>query len=191
MADNSPGSLTPKAARAGLPGDSAAGSNVDLRSDSPEDKIVAAVSSSTDRSSSTQTSGSRVAAVAQYTGEPAGQGGIDLSSEPSKGLAPNHRKSNSEPQSLNIQPHSHGPYYLPPSRRDVLASLPSLGLPATIHPKPHCSRREDAGGSLHPNEGRAGGGGKNQVGTVGRSLHLEHDGLLPPWPGENFLCKLS
>ena len=189
MAGSCPGSLTRKAARAGLPGDSA-GSNVDLRSDSPEDTIVAVVSSSTDRSSSTQTSGSRVAA-AQYAGEPAGQGGIDLSSDNSVGFAPGHSESYSEPQSLNIKPHSHGPYYLPPSRRDVLASLPSLGLPATIHPKPHCSRREDAGGSLHPNEGRPGGGGKNQVGTVGRSLHLEHDGLLPPWPGENFLCKLS
>ena len=187
MADSSPGSLTPKAARAGLPGDFAAGGNVDLGSDSPEDTIVAVVSSSTDRSSSTQTSGSRVAAAAQYAGEPAGQGGIDLSSEPSSaGLAPSHSESYSEPESYNIKPKSHGPYYLPPSRRDVLASLPSLGLPATIHPKPHCSRREDAGGSLHPNEGRAGGGGKNQVGTVGRSLHLEHDGLLPPWPGENF-----
>ena len=186
MADSSPGSLTPKAARAGLPGDSAAGSNVDLRSDSPEDTIVAAVSvsSSTDRSPSTQTSGSRVAAAAQYAGEPAGQGGIDLSWDNSAGFAPGHSESYSEPQSFNIK--SHGPYYLPPSRRDVLASLPSLGLPATIHPKPHCSRREDAGGSLHPNEGRAGCGGKNQVGTVGRSLHLEHDGLLPPWPGENF-----
>ena len=186
MADNSPGSLTSKAARAGLPGDSA-GSNVDQGSDSPEDRIVAVVSSSTDRSSSTQTSGSRVAAVAQYAGEPAGQGGIDLSWQPSSaGLAPSHSELNSEPQSINIKPRSHGPYYLPPSRRDVLASLPSLGLPATIHLKPHCSRREDAGGSLHPNEGRAGCGGKNQVGTVGRSLHLEHDGLLPPWPGENF-----
>ena len=183
MADSSPGSLTPKAARAGLPGDCAAGRNVDLGSDSPEDTIVAVVSSSTDRSSSTQTSGSRVAA-AQYTGEPADQGGIDLSSDNSAGLAPSQRESrHSEPKSFNIK--SHGPC-LPPSRRDVLASLPSLGLPATIHPKPHCSRREDAGGSLHPNEGRAGGGGKNQVGTVGRSLHLEHDGLLPPWPGENF-----
>ena len=182
MADSSPGSLTPKASQAGLPGDSAR-SNVDLRSDSPEDTIVA-VSSSTDRSSSTQTSGSRVAA-AQYAGEPAGQGGIDLSWEPSAGLAPSHSESYSEPESFKIKPLSNGPY-LPPSRRDVLASLPSLGLPATIHPKPHCSRREDAGGSLHPNEGRAGGGGKNQVGTVGRSLHLEHDGLLPPWPGENF-----
>ena len=185
MADSSPGSLTPtspKAARAGLPGDSA-GSNVDLRSDSPEDTIVA-VSSSTDRSSSTQTSGSRVAA-AQYAGEPAGQGGIDLSWDNSAGLALSHSESSSEPESYNIKPKSHEPY-MPPSRRDVLASLPSLGLPATIHPKPHCSRREDAGGSLHPNEGRAGGGGKNQVGTVGRSLQLEHDGLLPPWPGENF-----
>ena len=183
MADSSPGNLTPKAARAGLPGDSA-GSNVDLRSDSPEDTIVA-VSSSTDRSSSTQTSGSRVAA-AHYAGELEGQGGIDLSWKPSSaGLAPSHSESYSEPESYNIKPKSHEPY-LPPSRRDVLASLPSLGLPATIHPKPHCSRREDAGGSLHPNEGRAGGGGKNQVGTVGRSLHLEHDGLLPPWPGENF-----
>ena len=180
MADSSPGSLTPKAAQVGLPGDSA-GSNVDLRSDSPEDTIVA-VSSSTDRSSSTQTSGSRVAA-AQYAGEPAGQGGIDLSWDNSAGLALSHSESYSEPQSINVN--SHGPY-LPPSHRDVLASLPSLGLPATIHPKPHCSRREDAGGSLHPNEGRPGGGGKNQVGTVGRSLHLEHDGLLPPWPGENF-----
>ena len=179
--------MTPKAAQVGLPGDSAAGRNVDLGSDSPGDTIVAAVSSSTDRSSSTQTSGSRVAA-AQYTGEPAGQGGIDLSWKPSAELASSHSESYSESQSFNIK--SHGPYYLPPSRRDVLASLPSLGLPATIHPKPHCSRREDAGGSLHPNEGRAGGGGKNQVGTVGRSLHLEHDGLLPPWPGENFLCKL-
>ena len=185
MADSSPGSLTPKAARAGLPGDSA-GSNVDLRSDSPEDTIVAVVSSSTDRSSSTQTSGSRVAAAAQYAGEPAGQGGVDLRWQPSSaGLALSHSESYSEPQFFKIKPHSHGPY-LPPSRRDVLASLPSLGLPATIHPKPHCSRREDAGGSLHPNEGRAGGGGKNQVGTVGRSLHLEHDGLLPPWPGESF-----
>ena len=186
MADSSPGSLTPKAARAGLPGDSAAVSNVDLGSDSPEGTIVAAVSSSTDRSSSTQTSGSRVAAVAQYAGEPAGQGGNDLSSDNSARFALSQNESYSEPQSFNVKPHPHGPYYLPPSRRDVLASLPSLGLPATIHPKPHCSRREDAGGSLHPNEGRAGGGGKNQVGTVGRSLHLEHDGLLPPWPGENF-----
>jgi len=180
MADNSPGHHNPsfpELSPAGCPDDSPA-IEVDFKADSPADS---------DRSSA-PTSGLRAVGNA---GEPvvvsSGRGVIDPILTSSNNLPEETGKLEELPFSsfANVESKTPSPcgLHLPPSRSDVVSSLSSLGLPSTLHPKPYCSRREDAGGEgLNLNEAAA-TGGKNQVGTVGRSVHLEHDGLLPTWPG--------
>ena len=157
MADNSPGHHNPsfpELSPAGCPDDSPA-IEVDFKADSPADS---------DRSSA-PTSGLRAVG---HAGEPVvvGSGGV---------IDPILTSSNNLPIELvklelpfpafvNAQsntPSPHGPH-LPPSRSDVFSSLSSLGLPSTLHPKPHCSRREDAGGG-GLNLNNEANGGRNQV----------------------------
>ena len=155
MADNSPGHhipSSPELSTTVFPDDSPA-IEVDFKAESPADS---------DRSSA-PTSGLRAVG---YAGEPvvvgSGRGVIDpilTSGEPVKLELPFPAFANAESNT----PSSHGPH-LPPSRSDVFNSLSSLGLPSTRHPKPHCSRREDAGGGgLNLNNEAAATGGKNQV----------------------------
>ena len=150
MVDNSPGHHIPSSPELSLPGfpnDSPPAIEVDFKADSPADS---------DRSS-TPTSG--LHAAGSNAGEP-DQGVIDpiLTESTNLPSSPVELPFLTQSEKSNIP--SHGPH-LPPSRSDVVSSLSSLGLPSTLHPKPHCSRREDAGGG-GLNEAVA-TGGKNQV----------------------------
>ena len=161
MADNSPGHhihSSPELFPTGFSDDSPPAIEVDLKADSPADS---------DRSSA-PTSGLRAAG---YAGEPV----VVVGSDPGV-IDPIFTSPTNLPSSLiehtklptfaNAESNTSSPHepHLPPSRSDVVSSLSSLGLPSTLHPKPHCSRREDAGGggpSL--NNESAPTGSKNQV----------------------------
>ena len=154
MADNSPGHHIPSSPELSLPGfpdDTPPSIEVDFKADSPADS---------DRSS-TPTSGLR--AAGSNAGEP-DQGVIDpILTESTNLLSSPVELPFPTTQSEKSNTPSHGAD-LPPSRSDVVSSLSSLGLPSTLHPKPHCSRREDAGGGGPnlANEAMA-PGSKNQV----------------------------
>ena len=158
MADDSPGRhipSSPQLSPTGTPDDSPA-IEVDFKADSPADS---------DRSLA-PTSGLRAVG---HAGEPvvvgSRRGVIDPFLTSSNNLPIELVKLELPfPAFVNAQsntPSPHGPH-LPPSRSDVFSSLSSLGLPSTLHPKPHCSRREDAGGG-GLNLNNEANGGRNQV----------------------------
>ena len=153
MADDSPGRhipSSPQLSPTGTPDDSPA-IEVDFKADSPADS---------DRSLA-PTSGLRAVG---HAGEPvvvgSRRGVIDPFLTSSNNL-PIELVKLELPLPAESNTPSHGPH-LPPSRSDVFNTLSSLGLPSTLHPKPHCSRREDAGGG-GLNLNNEANGGRNQV----------------------------